>query len=71
MAASIKSMKKYLSLVEAQTREAEEILTAQMLQELGHCPSPRVLKRLEESEETIINPDLKQRPKLTRNQSGI
>ena len=31
-----------------------------MPQVLSHCPSPRVLKRLEESEETIIKADLKQ-----------
>ena len=73
MAASLRSMKKYLNLVEARVRDAEDILT--QMPPGGQGPSPRVLKRLEDAEEAlkaqfkrtndayadaIVNPDLKQ-----------
>ena len=71
MAATIKSMTKYLSLVEGQAKAAEEVLN-QVPQ--GQQPSPRLFKRLEKVEEAleaqykrmhdayaeaIFNPDLK------------
>ena len=66
-------MKKYLNLVEARVRDAEDILT--QMPPGGQGPSPRVLKRLEDAEEAlkaqykrmndayeeaIVSPDLKQ-----------
>lgn len=45
-------MKKYLSLVEARVRDAEDILT-QIPQDQSQRPSPRVLKHLEDAEEAL------------------
>ena len=71
MAAAIKSMTKYLSLVEGQAKAAEEGLSQVPS---GQQPSPRLFKRLEKVEEAlesqfkrmhdayaeaIVNPDLK------------
>ena len=53
MAAAIRSMKKYLSLLEAQVKAAEDILATKMPQDTSQLPSPRVLKRLEEVEEKL------------------
>ena len=53
MAASIRSMKKYLSLVETRVKDAETILSTQMPQDQSQRPSPRVLKRLEDAEEAL------------------
>ena len=50
MAATIKSMTKYLSLVEGQAKAAEEVLN-QVPQ--GQQPSPRLFKRLEKVEEAL------------------
>ena len=44
-------MKKYLNLVEARVRDAEDILT--QMPPGGQGPSPRVLKRLEDAEEAL------------------
>ena len=51
MAASLRSMKKYLNLVEARVKDAEDILT--QMPPGGQGPSPRVLKQLEDAEEAL------------------
>ena len=46
-------MNKYVSLVETQVRDTEGILTPQTPHNISLCPSPRVLKHLEETEEAL------------------